>query len=207
MRRSILSSEFQTIQLLYAWEESFCAGDNHRNDWALQVLCDTEDNIEVPYVHHVPNSAKAFLFIIANGVDITKTDRNGYTILFEDKYDEETYRCIAEEFYRKKLIDKPSKTGMTALSAHIKRKNLPTARILLSLGASPYSVAIIERYGNSKLDVVQQAVYGDEADCIRALELLKEFGLKISKDRKSALIEYATSLNETSLANYISSMY
>ncbi len=202
-----MSSEFQTIQLLYAWEESFCAGDNRGNDWALQVLRDTENTIEVPYVHHVPNSAEAFLFVIANGVDITKTDSDGETILFEDKYDEETYRCIAAEFYRKKLIDEPNNIGMTALSAHIKRKNLLIARILLSFGASPYSVSIIERYGNSKLDVIQQAIYGDEADCIRALELLKEFGLKISKRRKSALIEAAKSLGNLSLANYISSMY
>jgi hypothetical protein len=189
--------EYVDKDKLRKWEADFLKGNYSSDNWAVSALENGVDEEGTSMLFFVPQSKRAFEFIVNNGVDIVRQDADGYTLLHDATfYDLDTFRYLAEIYALRDAIDMAEHEGVTPLSSHIKRGRLDYARVLLDHGASVDTFATIARYGGTRLDLPMQAVNslagGPEEDqelaAIQALNLLKEFGLSVSNERKANLL-------------------
>lgn len=121
------------------------------------------------------------------GLDLFVQDEDGASLLHQfDVAEPRTYDWIVRRFAERGLIDQATHEGITALSGAVKFGDVRAVRSLLAAGASPNTVARIERYGGSRLSIPRQvmlAMVDDEADPVgvrlEILSLLERHGLRI----------------------------
>lgn len=192
------SGKSDIIEALLRWDKALASGDESLSADAVSMLLEDEALEGDPVIFQAPRSLAALNVAIEAGVDLSR--RNGYsaTVLFEESlHDIEAFKAVADAFADKQLIDAADPDGLTALSCQVKYGSTDKARVLLERGASPNAVMRNPRYGGLETPVVQQAVMTQpldpEADreeiAVTLLEMLSEFGLRVTADQRVALAQ------------------